>query len=92
MICITLMICTNLNNLYLQRGICFDFVERFALSLNDWDGSMKTSPGKYPPENCFGIFSPMKIPTMNITPQENPLVEIPLVIIALQLNKKTDCL
>ena len=46
----------------------FDYVERFALLLNDLDGSMKLPPGKYHPENCLRIFSPMKIPTMNIPP------------------------
>ena len=60
------MICTNLNNLYLQRWMRFDYSERFALLLNDLDGLMKLPPGKYPPENSLGIFSPMKIPTMNI--------------------------
>ena len=44
----------------------FDYSERFALLLNDLDGLMKLPPGKYPPENSLGIFSPMKIPTMNI--------------------------
>ena len=46
----------------------FNYVERFALLLNDFDDSIKLPPGKYPPENCLGIFSPMKIPTMNIAP------------------------
>ena len=66
------MICTKLEILYLQRWMCFDFAERFALLLNDLEGSMKFPPGKYPPENCLGIFSPMKIPTMNIASWENP--------------------
>ena len=66
------MICTNLNIFYLQRQMYFDYVERFALLLNDLEGSMKLSPGKYPPENCLGIFSPMKISTINIFPWENP--------------------
>ena len=35
------MICTIFNNFYLQRGMCFDYVERSALLLNDLDGSMK---------------------------------------------------
>ena len=48
--------------------MCFDYVERFTLLLNDLDGSMKLPPGKYPPENCLGVFSSMKIPTMNIAP------------------------
>ena len=30
------IICTNLNNLYLQRWICFDYVEKFAQLLNDF--------------------------------------------------------
>ena len=62
------MICTNLNILYLQRRMCFEYVERFALLLNDFEGSMKIPPRKYPLENCLGIFSPIKIPIMNITP------------------------
>ena len=60
------MICTNLNNLHLQRGMCSDFDEKFALLLNDLDDSMKLPLRKYPPENRLGIFSPMKIPTMKI--------------------------
>ena len=48
---------------------------------------MKFPPEKYPPENCLGIFSPMKTPTVNITPSEKPFVEIPLVIIPLQQTK-----
>ena len=68
------MIYTNLNILYLQRWMCFDYVERFALLLNDLEGSMKLPPGKYPPESCLRIFSLMKIPTMNIAPwKKNPL-------------------
>ena len=66
------VICTNLNILYLQRWMCFDHVERFALLLNDLEGSMKLAPGKYALENCLGIFSPMKIPTMFIAKWENP--------------------
>ena len=65
------MICTNLNILYLQRWMCFDKAERFSLLLNDLEGSMKLHPGKYPPENCLGICSPIKIPTMNTAPWEN---------------------
>ena len=66
----------------------FDYVERFALLLNDLDGSMKLPPGKYHPENCLRIFSPMKIPTMNIAPQENPLTENTPVIIASLFSSK----
>ena len=66
------MICTNLNILYLQRWVCFDYAERFALLLNDLEGSMKLPPGKYPLENCLGIFCPMKTPTMFIAKWENP--------------------
>ena len=66
------MIYANLNILYLQPWMCFDYNERFALLLNDSEGSMKLPPGRYPPESCLGIFSPMKIPTMNIAPWENP--------------------
>ena len=39
-------------------------------------------------EDCLGNFSPMKIPAMNITPQENPLVKIPPVKIAPHQIKK----
>ena len=66
------MICTILNNLYLQRGMFFDYIERFSLLLNDLDGLMKLPPKKYRPENRLRIFSPMKISTMNIAPSENP--------------------
>ena len=50
----------------------FDYAERFALLLNYSDGSMKLPPGKYHPENCLRIFSPMKISTMNIAPYDSP--------------------
>ena len=46
----------------------FDFVERFALLLNDLEGSMKLPPVKYPLESRLGIFYPMKISLMNIAP------------------------
>ena len=82
------MICTIFNNFYLQRGMCFDYVERFALLLNDLDGSMKFPPVKYPPENCFGIFFPIKIPKWTLPHKQTPLVEIPPLIIALQQTKK----
>ena len=82
------MICTIFNNFYLQRGMCFDYVERFALLLNDLDGSMKFPPVKYPPENYLGIFFPMKIPKWKLPHKQTPLVEIPPLIIALQQTKK----
>ena len=72
----------------MRRRMCFDYAERFALLLNDLDGSMKLLPRKYPPENCHGIFSPIKIPTMKLPHKKNPLVEIPLAIIALQQTNK----
>ena len=50
------MICTNLNSLYLQRGVCFDYVEKFTLLVNNLDGSMKLLPGKYPPGNLLRNF------------------------------------
>ena len=62
------MICTILNNFYLQRGMCFDYIERFVMLLNHLNGSMKLPLEKYPPENCLVIASPMKIPIMNIAP------------------------
>ena len=68
--------------------MCFDYVERFVQLLNDLNSSMKLPPGKYPPEDCLGTFSPMKIPTMNIGPSENPLVKIRSVKIALQQIRK----
>ena len=49
---------------------------------------MKLPPGKYPPENCHRIFSPMKIPAMKIACKKSPLVKILSVIIALQKMKK----
>ena len=52
------MICTNLNNLYLQRGMCFDYVERFELLLNDLESLMKLPPGEQPPENRLKISLP----------------------------------
>ena len=47
---------------------------------------MKLSPGKYSPENCLGIFSMMKIPTL--PHMKTPLAETPPLIIALQQMKK----
>ena len=47
---------------------------------------MKLSPGKYSPENCLGIFSTMKIPTL--PHMKTPLAETPPLIIALQQMKK----
>ena len=38
--------------------MCFDYVERFALLLNDLNVSMKLSPGKCPLEDCPVTFSP----------------------------------
>ena len=46
----------------------FDYVERFALLLNDLEGSMKLPSGKYHPEICLGIYFPTKIQTMSIAP------------------------
>ena len=48
--------------------MCFDYIERFALLLNDLNGSMKLTPRKYFLKDCPGIFFPMKVPTMNIAP------------------------
>ena len=62
------MICTNFNILYLQCWMCLDYIERFAMSLNGLESSMKLPPGKYLPKNCLGIFFPIKIPTINIDP------------------------
>ena len=60
------MIIAKLNKLNLQKWICFSYVERFALLLNDLNGSMKLATGKYLPEDCLGTLSPMKMSTMNI--------------------------
>ena len=61
------MICTNLNILFLQRWMCFGFVERFALLLNDLEGSIKLSPGKLPRnfpfhENLINEYCPWETP------------------------------
>ena len=70
--------------------MCFDYVERFALLLDDLDGSMKLPPGKYPPENCLeSKFSlPWKSQQWKLPHKRTPLVEILPVIIALQLMRK----
>ena len=39
--------------------MCSDYVERFALFLNDLDGSMKLPYGKYPLENIVNIKTPL---------------------------------
>ena len=72
--------------------MCFNYAERFALLLNDLDGSMKLPPGKYPPENCHRIFSPMKIPAMKISPQEKPSCENSFGNNCFAKNEKTDYL
>ena len=82
------MICTNLNNLYLQRGMCFDYVERFELLLNDLESLMKLPPGEQPPENRLKISLPWKSQPWTLLHKKNPFVEIPPVIIALQQSKK----
>ena len=51
--------------------MCFDYVERYAMLLNELNDSIKLPPGEYPPDDCLGIFSPIKIPTMSIAPWEN---------------------
>ena len=48
--------------------MCFDYVERYALLLNELNDSMKLPPGEYSPDDCLGIFTPIKIPTMSIAP------------------------
>ena len=92
MLCTTWVICTDLNNFYVKRWICFNYTERFALLLNDLDGSMKISPGKYLPENCHRIFSPMKIPAMKIALQEKPSCENSFGNNCFAKNEKTDYL
>ena len=58
--------------------------------MSDLNGSMKLLPRKYLQEDCLGNVSPMKIPAMNIAPQENPLVKIsPVKIAPHQINKQT---
>ena len=58
--------------------------------MNDLNGSMKLLPRKYPQEDYLRNFSPMKIPAMDIAPQENPLAKIPRVKIAPhQIKKQT---
>ena len=52
--------------LHLQRFFYYD--ESFGLLWNDLDGSMNLPPGKYHPENCLKVFSPMKMSIMNIAP------------------------
>ena len=51
---------------------------------------MKLLPRKYFEKDYLGNFFPMKIPAMDIAPQENPLVKIPPVKIAPhQIKKQT---
>ena len=68
--------------------MCFDYVERFTLLLNDLDGSMKLPPGKYPPENCLGFLFYENPNNEHCPISPLPLAEIPSVIIALQQMKK----
>ena len=82
------MICAKLNNLYLQRWMCFDYVERFALLLNDLNGSMKLLPGKNPLENCLETFSPWKSQQWTLPHEKTSLLKIPPVKTALQQIKK----
>ena len=76
------MICTKLNNLYLQRWMCFDHVERFALLLNDLYSSMKL------PRN----FLSHKNPHNEHCPIRNPSCEDSFNANCFGTNKKTDYL
>ena len=67
--------------------MCFDYVERFALLLNDLERSMKLPPRKYPAENCVGIYSPTKISTKKLPSEKTHLVETSPGISALQQLK-----
>ena len=67
--------------------MCFDYVERFALLLNDLERSMKLPPRKYPAENCLGVFSAIKFPTKKLPSEKTRLAETSPVIIALQQLK-----
>ena len=82
------MICAKLNKLYLKRWMCFDYTERFALLLNDLNGSMKLPSGKYPPENCLETFSPWKSQQWTLPDEKTSLLKIPPVKTALQQIKK----
>ena len=74
-----------MNNLYLQRCMHFDYLESFALFLNNLNGSMKFLPSaKYSLEDCPGTLSP----TLDHTPLQKPLMKIPPGKIALQQLKK----
>ena len=67
--------------------MCFDYVERFALLLNDLERSKKLPPRKNSAENCLGIFSAIKFPTKKLPSEKTRLVETSPVIIALQQLK-----
>ena len=67
--------------------MCFDYVERFALLLNDLERSMKFPPRKYPAENCLGVFSAIKFPRKKLPSEKTRLAETSPVIIALQQLK-----
>ena len=85
-------ILTTLNDLYRIYDTLNDlyYVELFALLLSDLNGSLKLLPRKYLQQDFLGYFCPMKIPAMNIAPQGDPIVKIPLVKIAPhQIKKQT---
>ena len=57
------MIYTKLNNLYLQRWMCFDYVERFTLLLNDLYSSMKLPRNFLSHKNPHNEHCPIRNPS-----------------------------
>ena len=70
------MICNKLNNLYWQCWMCFEYVERFPLLLNDLNGSMKLYHGKHSPEDCHRYFLPGKSAKWTLPCKETALMKI----------------
>ena len=82
------MLFTILNNLHLQRGMCFWLCWKICTVVEWFDGSMKLPLGKYHPENSSEFSLPWKSQLWKLPHKKTPQVKISSVIIALQQTKK----
>ena len=64
---------------FVLSWMCFEYIERFALLLNNLKGSMKLPPGKYPPEDWLRTSLPWKSQKWTLPHKKTSLVKIHLV-------------